>query len=257
MSQTETKSRERLSDRFDAIIAKRGVVEHSFFERFGEGGLSSDELRRFATQWYKTIEEHKKAFPGLVYNTSKYDSRIATAFLGILFDEYGGLRTFDSSGLVINTDYRHTDLFLRVPLELGLTKEQIDQTATISGVADFGRLVDRFWLNGSLGMALGIAFVFESIGADFHEKLYEGLRKSGKISENGLSYSRMHSQKGGAEDRHKQTVSDLLELYSGKAEELDKGVDKGCEILLGLWSSLEGHVFGSSLKPQAVAAARP
>lgn len=217
---------ETISSRLDNISIELNVTNHTFLNKFASHGMSKGHLKRFAIQWYKVITAHKRAFGGLIYNTP--NELLRADLITILHDEYG----------LGNPKNMHTLLFLRVPLELGLTKKEIDNSQEIEEVKNFREQVDKIWVKGSPAEAYGIVYLFEKIGAEFHRKFLQGLQKSG-LSEYALQYSKLHLI---AEEEHAKIVVNGLGLYEDQIEDLERGVRVAGEIMLKLWNGFEKYV---------------
>ena len=109
-------------NKLNAIVENSEVTNHHFLNKFASESMTKEQLKRFSIQWCKVITSHKRAFGGLIYNTP--NELLRADLVTILHDEYG----------LGKPENMHTRLFLRVPLELGLTEKEIDKVAEIEEV---------------------------------------------------------------------------------------------------------------------------
>lgn len=63
------------------------AYRHPFLNELRSKAMDLEGAKRFAAQWYKAATAHKKAFPGLIYNTP--DDRVRLQLIEILREEYG------------------------------------------------------------------------------------------------------------------------------------------------------------------------
>src|SRR5580700_2745575 len=101
------------------ILDIERVCQHRFLRNMSSRSLSDDQVRRFGIQWYKAAAAHKKAFPGLIYNTA--NDVVRFDLIHILRDEYG------------NGDVNsiHAFMLLRFLKSLGYSQSDIASYATI------------------------------------------------------------------------------------------------------------------------------
>ena len=216
-----------ISNKINNLTTTLNVTNNLFLDKFASKGMTKDQLKKFAIQWYKVISSHKVAFSGLVYNTP--NELLRADLITILYDEYG----------LGDPKNMHTALFSRIFPEIGISQQELIKTKEIKEVEDFRKLVDKTWVNGSPAKAYGLVYLFEKIGVAFHTKFWEGLKKSG-ISEYGLSYSKLHSV---AEKEHAEIVVNGLEVYKDQIKDLEDGIKIGAGIMISLWKGLDKHAY--------------
>ncbi len=148
----------------------------------------------------------------------------------ILSEEYG-------SG---NPRIMHALLFLKTIKSIGITKEEVDTTPKIPEVQSFEDTIEQVWSNKEQpARAYGIAYLFETIGANIHRAIHSGLLKS-QVPKESLEYSQLHCI---AEEHHAKRVTNGLGVYESEQSELLEGVEQGALALEKLWTGLQKHVF--------------
>lgn len=219
------------------------VMHHPFLTLFESQFLNEVQLRRFAVQWYKTARKHKEAFPALVYNVKDDDVRFD--LIEILNEEYG-------SGDRKKIHARLLQQFLR---SLGISEEDVESRPTLPAVQWFGEEVLRIWRDCDDIYAFGLHFALEYLASSLHTHFANGLSKYATLTESDKEYFNFHKI---AEKQHSD-FSERGMLFYAKTHEsrlvLQSGVDKGLELLGGLWDEFQNHVFAPDHQENQFAAA--
>src|SRR4051812_8834531 len=107
------------------ILDKSRVCHHPFLQHMTSRNLSDAEVHRFGIQWYKAAAAHKKAFPGLIYNTT--NDVVRFDLIKILGDEYGNGQL----------EQIHAFMLLRFLDSLGYSLSDIANIPTIPEIKQF------------------------------------------------------------------------------------------------------------------------
>jgi pyrroloquinoline quinone (PQQ) biosynthesis protein C len=220
-------------DQAQQILNPKRVCAHPFLRRMDALSLSDTQVRRFGVQWYKAATAHKKAFPGLIYNTT--NDVVRFDLIHILRDEYG-------NGEVHSI---HASMLLRFLKSLGLSESDIANEETIPEITKFSAMVDTIWLNDNPIRAFGVHYALEVLAATMHQSFGRGLRTAQNSAEFDLEYFDYH---GIAEVEHADVSDRGLQIYSEKNENhdlLEEGLKQGVELITLLWDGLDRHVFGN------------
>jgi pyrroloquinoline quinone (PQQ) biosynthesis protein C len=220
------------------ILETKRVCQHQFLINMNSKTLSDDQVRRFGIQWYKAAAAHKKAFPGLIYNTT--NDVVRFDLIHILRDEYG------------NGDVNsiHGFMLLRFLRSLGYSEADIAGYSTIPEVQEFSRLVDDIWLHEHPVKAFGVHYALEVLAAEMHQAFGRGLRTAETASTFDMEYFDYH---GVAEIEHADISDRGLLVYDEQPQNralLTDGLKQGKDLICLLWDGLDRHVFGSEIASQ-------
>jgi pyrroloquinoline quinone (PQQ) biosynthesis protein C len=218
------------------ILDTTSVCQHEFLRNMRSRTLSDGQVRRFGIQWYKAAAAHKKAFPGLIYNTP--NDIVRFDLIHILRDEYG-------NGELNSV---HAFMLLRFLKSLGYSESDISKYPMISEIQEFSRLVEDIWLHGNPVQAFGVHYALEVLAAEMHLAFGRGLRTAEQSSTFDMEYFDYH---GIAEVEHADISDRGLQVYGeqpGNDSLLREGLVQGKELICLLWDGLDRHVFGPQAK---------
>lgn len=210
------------------------VCAHPFLQKMRSESLSDDQIRRFGIQWYKAATAHKKAFPGLIYNTT--NDVVRFDLIHILRDEYG------------NGDVKsiHAFMLLRFLKSLKISDLEIAAESTIPEIQKFSSMVDNVWLKDHPVRAFGVHYALEVLAAEMHLAFGRGLRTASNSSTFDMEYFDYH---GVAEVEHADVSDRGLRIYCETIENhdlIEQGLKQGVELIVLLWEGLDRHVFGNN-----------
>jgi|HubBroStandDraft_2_1064218.scaffolds.fasta_scaffold03649_6 pyrroloquinoline quinone (PQQ) biosynthesis protein C len=215
------------------ILQSNLICQHQFLHHMNTFKLSGSQVRRFGIQWYKAATAHKRAFPGLIYNT--IHDVVRFDLVHILRDEYG-------NGDVASI---HAFMLLRFLNSLGYSEGDIAEFSTLPEIMEFSRRVDDIWLRQNPVKAFGVHYSLEVLAAKMHQSFGRGLRTAAGSAEFDLEYFNYH---GVAEIEHADISDRGLLIYGEHAENralLTEGLEEGKDLICLLWDGLDKHVFGS------------
>src|SRR5580692_4071383 len=214
-------------ERAHLILDTRAVCQHHFLRNMNSKVLSADQVQRFGIQWYKAATAHKKAFPGLIYNT--IDDVVRFDLIHILRDEYG-------NG---NLHSIHASMLLRFLKSLGYSQADIASFPTIAEIQKFSERVDNIWLRQHPVKAFGVHYALEVLAAEMHQSFGRGLRTAADSASFDMEYFDYH---GVAEIEHADVSDRGLLIYGNEPKNellLTEGMCLGKELICLLWDGLD------------------
>jgi pyrroloquinoline quinone (PQQ) biosynthesis protein C len=212
-------------------LARHPATHHRFLLEFERQHLSDGQMERFAIQWYKTARGHKEAFPALIYNTRNDDIRCD--LIEILSEEYG----------YGDRERIHAKLLKRFLSALSISDNDVENAETLPAVKRFVADVLSIWKEDDPIYAFGLHFSLEYLAASLHVHLANGLAKYAFLKEDDKEYFNYHKM---AEQRHADFSEKGFVLYATDPENqplLERGVDKGGELLDRLWDEFYYFIF--------------
>lgn len=165
-------------DLIDARVARKHLLQHPFYQAWSRGELSLDALRDYAAQYY----HHVAAFPTYLsaVHAQTDDAEVRRQILSNLMDEEAG-------------SPNHPELWLQFAESLGLTREEVKQTAQWPATKN---LIETFRdCCGRRGTGVGLAalYAYESQIPAVSEKKIEGLQQFyGLTNPEGYNYFTVH-----------------------------------------------------------------
>jgi pyrroloquinoline-quinone synthase len=206
-----------LQERLGAAVAARRLLDHPFYTAWAEGRLTLDDLRFYASQYWRQVE----AFPG---------------YLETLRDrlEPGSqARAIVEANLADERDDDHPGLWLAFAAALGAAREDVRaataEPETAACVDAFGSAMAA----ASLPFALGMLYGYESQTPAVAETKVAGLRTHYGV-EDGLDYFTLH---GELDVEHAaELVRALAEVAPNEpaVAEAEAGARAGAEAVWGL-----------------------
>jgi pyrroloquinoline-quinone synthase len=216
------------------MLDKSGVKKHEFLRRMSDGGLSNEQVRQFAIQWFKAASAHKKAFPALIYNTS--DDVVRFDLIRILRDEYG-------NG---DVEYIHARLLKRFLHAVGISDKEVLDTSVAEEISEFSNQIENVWLQGHPVEAFGVHYALEFLASEMHEAFFKGLNSLNRWDSNDLEYFEYH---GRVEAEHADISDRGFDIYCNETANvryLVKGLNTGIDLMRLLWDGLNRQVFAAT-----------
>ncbi len=207
-----------LSDRLDAIIAKKSLLKHPFYQAWTEGKLSQDILRRYAGQYWAQVSSFPRFVSSVHSHCPQIDAR--KVLLENLVDEE--LHGVD-----------HPELWMRFAEGLGATRAEVETQQplpeTQAMVDDFFGLAQGDWKDGLCAL-----YAYESQVPGVSKSKIEGLKKFyGMDDDRALAFFHVH-QKYDVE--HSQKVAELINRHADPAK-AEAATQKAAD---ALWGFLDG-----------------
>ncbi len=216
-------------------IATHPAVHHPFLRRFAEGRLSQQQLRTFGLQHYQLVKVFTTYMTNLLPRLPDHDA--AQLFRTVFDDEFGQHTIFNS----------HPALYRNFLKALGLDDAEWGRVALLPETSGFIEFHLELTRSGHFLSALGaIGPGHEYSIPTMFTYLVDGLRRSGLVPEEPLSYFTLHI----AEDKeHAKVFNQLLARYVGTDEsrgQIRAGVLRSLKARSLFWDGLQQAVFGRS-----------
>jgi pyrroloquinoline-quinone synthase len=223
----------RTSDRVDAVIATRRMLDHPFYQAWTAGTLSRDVLRDYAKQYF----HHVEAFPRAVSLThANCPYRAGRRMLAENLAEEEGLETG-------KTD--HPELWMQFARGLGATDAEV---ADVTLNPETQALIDAFQREARASYARGLAalYAYETQIPGVATAKIDGCKKFyGMDDADELRFFSVHEK---ADVEHAAVCRQLLDQLSPEeAAEAEAGAAALSDALLGFLDGVqrEAGVMGS------------
>ena len=216
-------------------IALHPAVHHPFLRRFATGALSLDQIRTFGLQHYQLVKVFTTYMTNLLPRLPDPDA--ASLFRTVFDDEFGQHTIFNSHPAMYRT-------FLRT---LGLDDAEWGRVALLPETSAFIDFHLELTRSGHFLAALGaIGPGHEYSIPTMFTYLVDGLRATGRVSEEALAYFTLHI----IEDKeHAKVFNELIVRYMGSDDSravIRDGVLRSLNARARFWNGLQRVVFGSA-----------
>ncbi|HVM34962.1 MAG TPA: iron-containing redox enzyme family protein [Actinomycetota bacterium] len=166
-----------LTRRLDAARGRHPILEHPFYVAWAEGRLTLEDLRFYATQYWRQVE----AFPGYL---SSLAERLPPGRARATVEENLGDEVGDD----------HPGLWLDFASAVGAHEEQVrtslPEPETTGCVDDFGSAAR----SGSVAYALGMLYGYEAQTPAVAKTKVTGLREHYGVDGPALDYFKLHGE---------------------------------------------------------------
>ncbi len=208
----------KLSQRLEAIIAKRHLLDHPFYQAWTEGRLDREVLKRYAGQYFAQVA----AFPRFVSAVHSRCPEIEArkVLLANLVDEE-----------LHGTD--HPELWMQFAEGLGADRAAVKAEAplpeTTAMVDKFFELTGREWTQGLCAL-----FAYESQVPAVSTSKIDGLKKFYGVDDaSTLAFFKAHQH---YDVEHSRQVADLIDQHADPAQ-AEAATAEAAEVL---WRFLDG-----------------
>ena len=177
----------------DARIASRRLLDHTFYQRWNAGTLTTGELREYARQYF----HYAMAFPTFVSAMHAHTDDLATRQLLLenLIEEERGPEN-------------HPELWLRFCESLGLDREEVQRGAANDSTRALIATMRDLAREGALHEGLASLYAYESQIPAVAKAKIEGLAKWYGISgDRDVAFFRVHMD---ADVVHANTAREIL-----------------------------------------------
>ncbi|MGH2357266.1 MAG: CADD family putative folate metabolism protein [Candidatus Limnocylindria bacterium] len=210
-----------LTDRIDALIAERHLLQHPFYVKWRDGTLPTEAIQDYARQYYA----FESTFPRLLSSIHARCARpeIRQALLDNLWDEEHG-------------DVNHAELWLRFAEGMGVSREEVREASHNDGTR---RLLDTYWrLTTDAELAAGIAALYayeQQVPEVAAEKIRGLVERYGIEDPRTLAFFTVHST---LDVEHSGAERSMITSLAAEAGE-DAVVDATRETLDAWWGFLD------------------
>jgi len=212
-----------LQSRMDAIIARRDLLAHPFYQAWAAGKLRAEDLRRYAREYY----HHVAAFPAYLsaLHSRLPDGQLRRAVLRNLCEE-------EIAGAA------HSDLWLDFAEGMGADRESVRSSAPCETTQALVATFRRIALERPPLAALGAFYAYESQVARIAGVKAQGLRDFYGADAKTCAYFVLHSTLDVHHARvWAEQIHDGLNGDASSSEDVFAAVE---EAAAALWKSLDG-----------------
>jgi len=171
-------------EQLDARIAKYDLLCHPFYKAWSAGGLSRDDLREYARDYY----HHVEAFPTYLAELGirLEESELRRAVLANMADEKGGEDAFGHPGAA------HSELWLDFLEGMGASREMRGHKP-LTEVSGLMKFFHRVASEGTPEEALAAFYAYESQVPRVAKEKARGLREMYGAAEKTYGYFTLHT----------------------------------------------------------------
>lgn len=205
----------------DALIARRSILNHPFYQAWSAGALTREQLRGYAESYYP----HVAAFPDYLRAAADgADAVVRAELLDNLREELG-------------EPLPHTELWLRFAEGVGADRAAVSSaaatTVTAATIAAFQALCEESTASG-----LAALYAYESQQPEVSRSKSAGLCERYRIDdERTLSYFTVHAE---ADLRHRAGERAALERCLEQGASSEQVLGAATRALDAYWSLLDG-----------------
>ena len=196
------KNQSSLVREIDALIKKRSILKHPFYQAWQMGALTRPMLQNYSRQYYS----HVAAFPQYLSAVhSKMDNaQDRRLMLENLVDEEFGNKN-------------HPLLWEQFAAALGVSKPSLEKTRLSRETRAFVTHFKKATQKGSVAEGIAALYVYESQIPRVSDEKIRGLKKFyGVRSKKGLEYFEVHKK---ADVEHSAAERTLIRKYTSKTEQ--------------------------------------
>ena len=165
----------RIAERLDGAALEHPILRHRFYTAWAEGTLTLDDLRFYATQYWRQVE----AFPGYLEGLA---DRLPS----------GPARAVVVDNLSDERDDDHPDLWLRFAAALGMERDAVTGAVVEAETHECVAAFDDAARTAPIPFALGMLYGYESQTPRVADTKVAGLREHYGIDGDGVEYFRLH-----------------------------------------------------------------
>ncbi|MEO6693785.1 MAG: CADD family putative folate metabolism protein [Ignavibacteria bacterium] len=219
-------SEEKFIHEVNLTIENKSLLNHPFYQKWNEGTLTKTELQEYAKQYYHFVK-HFPRFVSCVHSNCE-DVKTRKILLENLADEEGFKTGIDD----------HPRLWINFAESLGLTEEEVKNTAPIREVED---LVDGMYeLTRSPEFTLGLAslYAYESQVPEISRTKINGLKNFyGIDSPKAIEFFAVHEE---ADVYHSKDEMDIIVKNNHSLEDQKRLINTVDESATLMWNFLDG-----------------
>jgi pyrroloquinoline-quinone synthase len=204
------------------LAAEMSLLRHPFYQAWTAGTLTTERLRKYATQYYRHVAAFPRYLSGLHSRCEDLETR--QLLLENLIDEERG-------------PDNHPELWLRFAAALGLAREEVFAASPLPATT---ALIETFThLSRDLPPAAGLAalYVYESQVAEVATAKIDGLRRFYGVEDDaGVEFFVTHRE---ADPYHAKAVANLIERRHSNVEDRAIAIDAAGAALKAVWTLLD------------------
>ena len=215
---------EQVLTRIDALIDRRHLLKHPFYQAWVAGELPLDALRDYSKQYYKQVE----AFPlylGGIYTHCGNDLEARRCVLRNLIEEDHG-------------PDNHPELWLRFAEGIDVSREQVLQSEALPQTKAAVGTFHRLCIDQSAASGMAAIYAYEAMTPEVAATKIAGLKEHYGIDDpETLSFFEVHEQ---ADREHRQWDREVLARLVRDERDADQALTAAEEGVAALWTLLDG-----------------
>ncbi|MGH7229881.1 MAG: TenA family transcriptional regulator [Nitrospiraceae bacterium] len=219
-------------------VLRHGAINNSYLDRFQTGGMTDEEFRLFAVEFYNFARFFPKILVAQLVNTE--DEAVADELTHVLYSELGDGTTRKRHELL----YRDFLRSVHVDVHEAMTRPMLPSTqAYIEGM-------EHLYSSGNHAMALGASFGLENMAITMWDHLIPGLNRlrSTRFPQMDMTYFTFHRE---LEATHEDAMEKAVAAVEGSAhvgssgmsgqerDDFHRGMKAVLDYLEGFWLGLE------------------
>jgi pyrroloquinoline-quinone synthase len=221
-------------------VLHHGAINNPYLDRFKTGGITDEELREFAIEFYNFARFFPKILVAQLVNTE--DEAVADELTTVLYSELGGGRTKNRHELL----YRDFLRSLGIDVHDAMARPMLPSTrAYIDGM-------EQLYSSGNHAKALGASFGLENMAITMWDHLIPGLQRlrEARYPEMDMTYFTFHRE---LEASHEEAMEKAVAVLEGEGSRMSDrersdfraGTKAVLDYLEGFWMGLERAKVGS------------
>jgi pyrroloquinoline quinone (PQQ) biosynthesis protein C len=220
-----------------AEVLRHGAINNPYLDRFETGGLTDEEVRLFAVEFYNFARFFPKILVAQLVNTE--DEAVADELTQVLYSELG-------DGC---TKHRHELLYRDFLRSMGIAVHEAMAGAMLPSTRAYIDRMEQLYSSGNHARALGASFGLENMAITMWDHLIPGLEKlcRKRYPEMDMTYFTFHRA---LESTHEEAMAKAVKaietapgLASGRMSVADSrdfrsGMITVLDYLEGFWKGL-------------------
>jgi pyrroloquinoline-quinone synthase len=211
-----------LSDRIDAMLERKSMLKHPFYQAWNDGKLTRDMLRDYACQYYHFVKDFPRMVSAVHSNTP--DISLRQELLRNLMDEEQGAEN-------------HPALWMRFANAMGASDRQVAGTMPLPCTRALVEAMTDACRNGSFQEGMAALYAYEAQIPEVSRVKTRGLKQFyGITNPDAVRFFTVHEE---ADVIHSRQERAMIEVHT--PARLEQAVEKAAERTAdALWGFLDG-----------------
>ena len=224
-------------DDMRALVLRHGAINNPYLDRFKSGGLTDEEFRRFAVEFYNFARFFPKILVAQLVNTE--DEAVADELTTVLYSELGDGRPKN----------RHELLYREFLRSVGIDVHEAMSRLMLPSTRAYIDGMEQLYSSGNHVMALGASFGLENMAITMWDHLIPGLRilRASRHPRMDMTYFTFHRD---LESTHEEAMKKAVTAVDGSEaaglgkmtqrehEDFRRGMTAVLDYLEGFWMGL-------------------
>tara|TARA_Y100001960_G_C14401323_1_gene693551 strand:- start:39 stop:710 length:672 start_codon:yes stop_codon:yes gene_type:complete len=209
----------------DAIIEKKHLLNHSFYQAWNMGELSHETIKEYSAQYFQHVSSFPRYLSAIHSNCD--DIKTRQLLLDNLIDEEKGPEN-------------HPELWMRFAEGMGNRRENVQNKSAMKEIEELVNTFNKLSRSEQYHIGLAALYCYESMQPEISKTKKDGLQKFyGIQDEETLKFFTVHMH---ADKWHREVVRELLIDLSNtnqKQEEILEAVESALFALNNFLSGME------------------